>query len=113
MTPAGRMTCRPPLSEAEEQRLAALLKEDPSAGSSGSSSSSRSSSNFVRPSPAAANDGAEAAVEAAIAQAEAVRRWAEDSLAADGELVEGKHTHPELLLLAHAILVAAPGRQPS
>ena len=49
------------------------------------------------------------AAENSTTGAERLRRWAEEGLAVDGELIEGKHSHAELLLLAHAILVAAPG----
>ena len=76
------------------------------AGPSSAASTSSTSSSY---NGAAGAAGEVAADGAACGAAEDLKRWAEEGLAVDGEVVEGKHSHPELLLLAHAILVAAPG----
>ena len=72
----------------------------------GLSAASMSSSSYNGAGGAAGEAGADGA---ACGLTEDSRRWAEEGLAVDGEEVEGKHSHPELLLLAHAILVAASG----
>lgn len=91
--------CRPYLTDAEETRLAALFEDAGMAERLSTAPHTFPSSNC----------NGTGAAESSTTGAEHLRRWAEEGLAEDGELIEGKHSHAELLLLAHAILVAAPG----